>query len=161
MKISVIIPVYNVEQYLRECLDSVMTQSYNDYEVICINDGSTDGSMAVLKEYAEKYPKVSVIDQENKGLSAARNAGINAATGEYVFLLDSDDYLEPDSLDILAKNITDEDIICFNGRRYFEDGRTEEPDKGISAAFDSGWDYYNQYALVNRKFHFVCTVLRM
>jgi glycosyltransferase involved in cell wall biosynthesis len=161
MKISVIIPVYNVEQYLRECLDSVMTQSYNDYEVICINDGSTDGSMAVLKEYAEKYPKVSVIDQENKGLSAARNAGINAATGEYVFLLDSDDYLQPDSLDILAKNITDEDIICFNGRRYFEDGRTEEPDKGISAAFDSGWDYYNQYALVNRKFHFVCTVLRM
>jgi glycosyltransferase involved in cell wall biosynthesis len=161
MKISVIIPVYNVEQYLRECLDSVITQSYNDYEVICINDGSTDGSMAILQEYAKKYPRISLIDQANKGLSAARNAGIHAATGDCICLLDSDDYLEPDSLDILAKNTNDEDLICFNGRRFFEDGRTEEPDKGISAEFSKGWDYYKQYALVSRKFHFVCTVLRM
>lgn len=161
MKISVIIPVYNVEQYLHECLISVITQSYNNYEVICINDGSTDGSLAILQEYARKYSKISVIDQVNSGLSATRNAGIKVATGDYIFLLDSDDYLEPDSLDILARNTTDEDLVCFNGRRYFEDGRIEEPDNGISAEFCRGWDYYNQYALVSRKFHFVCTVLRM
>ncbi len=162
MLISVIIPVYNVELYLAECLDSVLTQTYPHYEVICVNDGSTDGSQAILENYAAKYDKIQVINQDNKGLSAARNAGIAAAKGDYVFLLDSDDKIVKHALETLVAKSNGEDFICFNGKRYFEETNAEDtPDEGIIAEFESGWDYYNQFALVNRKFHFVCTVLRL
>ena len=158
---SIIIPVYNVEQYLKACLDTVIAQNYSDFEVICVNDGSTDGSRSILDEYAAKYSNISIINQENKGLSAARNAGIRAAKGDYIFFLDSDDWIEPDTLKILADKQNGEDLLCFNGRRYFEDGRTETPDTGIVEDRLTGWEYYNKYALVSRKFHFVCTVLRL
>jgi glycosyltransferase involved in cell wall biosynthesis len=158
---TVIIPVYNVSSYLRDCLDSVLAQSFTDYEVICINDGSTDESGDILNEYSRVNRNIKVIHQENKGLSAARNAGMKAAHGEYIFFLDSDDWLVPNALEILKKEANGEDIICFNGRRYFEDGSLEVPDEGITESNLSGWDYYNQYALKPRKFHFVCTVLRI
>ena len=161
MKFSVIIPVYNVEQYLCDCLDSIVAQSYRDYEVICVNDGSTDGSLAILEEYQQKYPQITIISQPNKGLSAARNAGIQAAKGDYLFFLDSDDWIETDTLKILAEKQNGEDLLCFNGRRCFEDGTTEEPDSGIEESQLTGWEYYNKYALLPRKFHFVCTVLRL
>lgn len=163
MKFSIIIPVYNVEKYLCDCLDSVLNQSYpDDYEVICVNDGSTDESLYILKNYADKDKRIKVVSQENKGLSVARNRGINAATGKYIFFLDSDDWLETNALEILSHQIDDEDIICFNGHRYFEDGSKEElPDKGIIENNLTGWDYYNKYALISRKFHFVCVVLRL
>lgn len=93
--ISVIIPVYNVEPYLRECLDSVLTQSYFDLQVILINDGSTDRSGAICDEYAAKDPRVRVIHQKNGGAAAAKNAGLRIATGTYLSFVDSDDYLEP------------------------------------------------------------------
>lgn len=158
---SIIIPVYNVKQYLHDCLNSVLNQTFLNYEVICINDGSTDGSSLILDEYAAKYSNVSIINQENKGLSAARNAGIRAAKGDYIFFLDSDDWIEPNTLKILAEKQKGEDLLCFNGRRYFEDGTTEPPDAGIVEDRLTGWEYYNKYALVSRKFHFVCTVLRL
>ena len=161
MQFSLIIPVYNVEQYLKACLNTVVTQSYSDFEVICINDGSTDGSGLVLDEYAAKYSNISIINQVNKGLSAARNAGIRAAKGDYIFFLDSDDWIETDTLKILAEKQNGEDLLCFNGRRCFEDGTTEEPDSGIEESQLTGWEYYNKYALLPRKFHFVCTVLRL
>lgn len=162
MLISVIIPVYNVEPWLAACLDSVLAQTYPHYEMICVNDGSSDGSLAILDIYAAKYDKIQIINQENAGLSAARNAGIAAAKGDYVFLLDSDDKIEKHALETLAAKSTGEDFICFNGKRYFEETNAEDtPDEGIIAEFKSGWDYYNQFALVNRKFHFVCTVLRL
>ena len=161
MFISFIIPVYNVEQYLQDCLTSVVAQTYFDYEVICVNDGSTDGSLAILEEYQKKYNKIKIISQQNKGLSGSRNVGIQAAKGDYLFLLDSDDWIEPNTLEILAQKQCGEDLVCFNGRRLFEDGRTEEPDGGIEEPLLTGWEYYNEYALVSRKFHFVCTVLRL
>jgi glycosyltransferase involved in cell wall biosynthesis len=161
MKFSIIIPAFNVEIYLRQCLDSVLTQSFTDYEVICINDGSTDESGDILNEYSRVNRNIKVIHQENKGLSAARNAGIKIAQGKYIFFLDSDDWLEPNALKILTDKANNEDIICFSGRRYFEDGSFEVPDEGITESNLSGWDYYNQYALKPRKFHFVCTVLRI
>ena len=161
MFISIIIPVYNVEQYLRECLDSVVSQSFDDYEVVCINDGSSDGSLAILEEYKNRYSKIQVISQQNKGLSGARNVGIKAAKGDYVFFLDSDDWVEPNTLQILFENNSGQDLLCFNGRSYYENGFKEEPDKGITEDKLKGWDYYCKYALVSRKFHFVCTVLRM
>ena len=97
-KFSIIIPVYNVEKYLKKCLDSVFNQTYKDYEVIVVNDGTKDNSMDIVKDY-----DVKVINQKNQGLSAARNAGVKKATGEYLIFLDSDDYWEKDLLKELSK----------------------------------------------------------
>jgi glycosyltransferase involved in cell wall biosynthesis len=161
MFISFVIPVYNVEKYLKQCLGSVIGQTYTDFEIICINDGSTDGSNSILDEYASNHTNFTLLSQDNKGLSAARNAGIRAAKGDYVFFLDSDDWIEPETLKILAEMQKGEDLVCFNGRRFFEDGTVEKQDTGIIEEGLTGWEYYNRYALISRKFHFVCTVLRL
>ena len=95
MFFSIIIPVYNVEPYLRECLDSLFAQDMTDCEVLAVNDGSTDGSRAILAEYAGRYPEaLKVVDKANGGLSSARNAGVDKATGDYLYFLDSDDWLK-------------------------------------------------------------------
>lgn len=94
-KISVIIPVYNTERYLPRCLDSVLSNTYDNLEVICINDGSTDNSINILDNYKVSDERVVVINQKNSGVSAARNAGINVATGEYIAFIDSDDWVHP------------------------------------------------------------------
>jgi glycosyltransferase involved in cell wall biosynthesis len=161
MLISIIIPFFNVAPYLRHCLDSVLKQDLRGCEVICVNDGSTDNSLSILEEYKKQYPQINLLSQENKGLSAARNAGLRAATGDYILFLDSDDWLEKDAIRILHDHIGNEDMLCFNGRRYYEDGTQEEPDAGITESNLTGWDYYNKYALVSRKFHFVSVVLRL
>lgn len=158
---SVIIPVYNVEAYLKQCLDSAVGQTYTNVEIICVNDGSTDDSSSILDEYASNHTNFTLLYQENQGLSAARNAGIRAAKGDYVFFLDSDDWIEPDTFKLLAEKQKGEDMICFNGRRFFEDGTAENPDTGITEEGLTGWKYYNKYALIHRKFHFVCAVLRL
>lgn len=95
-KISIIIPVYNNSQYLHECLDSVCCQTIQDIQIICINDGSTDDSLQVLKEFAEKNSRITIIDQKNQGVSAARNAGLKIAQGKFVGFVDSDDTIEKD-----------------------------------------------------------------
>ena len=92
--ISVIIPVYNVEPYLRECLDSVVNQTFRDLEIICVNDGSTDGSPAILEEYAAKDSRIQIVTKENGGLNTARNAGLERVMGEYFAIVDSDDWLD-------------------------------------------------------------------
>lgn len=97
-KVSVIIPVYNVEPYLSACLDSVCHQTLRDIEIICINDGSTDRSLDILQSYAERDSRIQVYSQENRGPGEARNAGIYRAHGEYIQFMDSDDMLEPDVL---------------------------------------------------------------
>ncbi|MBQ6616502.1 MAG: glycosyltransferase [Thermoguttaceae bacterium] len=92
--VSVIIPVYNVEPYLRECLDSVVNQTLRDLEIICVNDGSTDGSPAILEEYAAKDSRIKIVNKVNGGLNSARNAGLDRVTGEYFAFVDSDDWLD-------------------------------------------------------------------
>lgn len=95
IKVSVIIPVYNVEKYLRKCLDSVINQTLKDIEIICINDFSPDNSLEILNEYAKKDKRIKIINfAKNKGVSAARNAGIEKAIGEYIGFVDSDDYID-------------------------------------------------------------------
>ena len=161
MRFSIIIPVYNVEKYLRECLDSVLNQSLPDWEAICVNDGSKDGSATILEEFVQKDARVKVISQPNGGLSAARNTGLKAAGGEYVLFLDSDDWLEPQALAVLASNLDGEDMLCFSGRRYFEDeGAFHASDRLTAREYPSGMDYYNDNALAHRDFAFVCVVLR-
>lgn len=100
--ISIIIPVYNVEKYLRVCLDSVINQTYSDYEVILVDDGSTDSSPAICDEYCKNDSRFQVIHQENMGLASARNTGIRAAKGQYLYFIDSDDCIHPDLLKIMV-----------------------------------------------------------
>ena len=98
---SVIIPVYNVEDYLEECIDSIVNQTLKDIEIICVNDGSKDGSEDIVKKYAKDDSRIKLINKENGGLSSARNVGIREASGEYIIFLDSDDYLETYALEYL------------------------------------------------------------
>lgn len=105
MKISVIVPVYNVEDYLDQCLTSIIGQTYNDLEIILVNDGSTDTSPAICDEYAAKDSRIKVIHQQNGGVSSARNTGIYAATGDYITFVDSDDWLDKDIYQFMAQAI--------------------------------------------------------
>lgn len=107
--ISVIIPVYNVEDYLAECLDSCIQQDVSDSEFICVNDGSTDSSGKILEEYAEKDDRIRIVNKPNGGLSSARNAGMAAFEGEWIVFLDSDDKFKPDALNILKERIAASD----------------------------------------------------
>ena len=114
--ISVIIPVYNVESYLNECLDSVCKQSFKDIEIICVNDGSTDESLEILSSYAKKDSRVRIITQENGGPGHARNVGLMHASGEYVLFVDSDDFLCENALEELYFNASsnNSDVVIFN-----------------------------------------------
>ena len=102
-KISVIIPVYNTEKYLERCLDSVLAQTHQNFEVICVNDGSTDASESILKRYAEKDKRFKVMKQPNQGQGTARNTGLDIATGDYILFLDSDDQLPDYALAVLLE----------------------------------------------------------
>lgn len=162
MKFSIIIPIYNVEAYLTDCLNSVLNQTWNDFEVICINDGSTDKSLQIAEEFASKDKRIKIISQPNGGLSAARNTGIRTAKGEYLFFLDSDDWIENFTLETLDNNLGQApDILCFSGQRHFENGTLEEADQAYCEEAINGWEYYNKYALKPTKFHFVSVVLRI
>jgi len=115
--ISVIVPVYKVEQYLRRCVDSILAQTYTNIEVILIDDGSPDGCPAICDEYAEKDSRVVVIHQKNAGVSAARNAGLDVAKGDYIGFVDSDDWIEPDMyevlLNLIINNNADISVITY------------------------------------------------
>lgn len=151
MKFSVIVPVYNVEQYLGQCLESIKGQDFMDYEVVCVNDGSADHSRAILEDWSAKFPQMKVIDRENGGLSAARNTGLEAAHGDYVVFVDSDDWVETNMLSRLADETRGEDVVCYASRRT-DNGNTDllEEERG------NGWDYYNRHALEARIIPFVC-----
>ncbi len=127
-KISVIIPIYNVEQYLKECLESVINQTLKDIEIICINDGSTDSSPKILAEYAKRDNRIIIINQENSGVSRARNKGLDVASGEYVSFIDPDDYINTDFYNGLynAAKINDADLCFCNCKKDFCDSTLEE-----------------------------------
>lgn len=151
-RISIIIPAYNAEAYLQRCLDSIVSQDFADCEVIVINDGSTDGTESLL----ERYPRVKVITQTNHGMATARNRGLDAATGDYVLFVDSDDRLCPNALATLAPHLGGEDIIGF-GTRVFNEATETYTDNPIAAAASmAGWDYFNLHRLTPTPVHFVC-----
>lgn len=121
-KVSIIIPVYNVEKYLEKCLDSVVSQTFKNVEIICINNGSTDKSLDILNNYAKTDNRILVINCEN-GLSKARNKGLDTATGDYCYFLDSDDWIEPDAIEKLVNIITtyNTDVVVNNVNVIAED----------------------------------------
>lgn len=121
-KVSIVVPVYNMEKYLEKCMDSLVNQTLEDIEIIVVNDGSTDNSIKILKKYKKKYPdKLIIIDQENQGISVARNNGIDISTGKYIGFVDSDDYVKYDMFENLYNKIekSKADIVVCNYQKYF------------------------------------------
>ncbi|MDO5470010.1 MAG: glycosyltransferase family 2 protein [Akkermansia sp.] len=131
--ISVIVPVYNTAPWLRRCLDSICSQSYGNLEILCINDGSTDNSAEILKEYAAKDARIKVFTQENAGLSAARNTGLEHSTGEWVTGVDSDDYLYPGIYEQALKHRHDDvDMVFFGVQQVDEEYNLLPPNQYFS-----------------------------
>jgi len=123
MTLSVVIPVYRVEQTLNRCLQSVVSQSLDDFEVILVDDGSPDACAQLCDEWAQRDPRIIVVHQSNGGLSAARNTGIEHASGDYITFIDSDDYIGPDTLTAVMNRMGDNDLVeypafCFFGAPY-------------------------------------------
>ena len=134
MLISVIVPVYKVEPYLNRCVDSILGQTYQNLEVILVNDGSKDGSGSICDAYAQKDSRIRVIHKENGGLSSARNAGMDAATGEYITFVDSDDWLEADGYEHLMDLMERYQVKLVCGGNYDVDGETGERTLGVCPA---------------------------
>ncbi len=153
MKLSIIIPAYNAEAYLPQCLDSILAQERQGSEVIVIDDGSTDGTATLL----QCYPDVKVIHQANQGMSTARNRGLDAAQGEYILFVDSDDLLTDGALQALIPNLTGEDIISFNAKKLHDatGEQTYHPTIRETETTD-GWTYFCRHRLESTDIHFVC-----
>ena len=146
MKISIIVPIYNVADYLAKCLDSLLAQDLpqNEYEIIVVNDGSTDNSGDIAQQYADKYENITLINQENQGLSGARNTGIKHAKGEYIQFVDSDDFLEENVLGGLMKQVEEDnlDVLRFKYQNVRINNKSNEyevfkPYKSDSFLFDN------------------------
>ena len=122
-KISIILPVYNVEKYLKQCLDSIINQTFTDFECICVNDGSTDSSLKILQQYASKDNRFKIINQENKGLSESRNIGLSVAIGDYILFIDSDDFIDNNFCEVLYMDtIKYKAELVFGGiYKYYSD----------------------------------------
>ena len=134
MKLSIIVPMYGVENYLRKCVDSLLAQDITDYEIILVDDGSPDKCPQICDEYAEQYSNIKVIHQVNAGLSAARNSGIKVATGDYIMFVDSDDYLQPNVLRALMGQVERDnlDVLRFRYQNVRESGEAFAPYKDMT-----------------------------
>ena len=143
--ISVIIPIYNVEKYLRRCLETVISQSYLNLEIILVNDGSTDTSGNICEEYAEEDSRIKIIHKENGGLSSARNAGMKIANGDYIAFLDSDDFIHPKMYEVMLETLinTDSDMV-ISGICMIDDDDTE------SLLFPLQCDFSKDYVVIEK-----------
>ena len=158
MLFSIIIPAYNAEAYLQRCLDSIFSQEFDDFEVIVINDGSSDGTSVLLDGYTSKHPNLLVLTQSNQGMATARNRGLDDAQGDYILFVDSDDELMPHALSNLAPQINGEDIIGFGSSIYNEETQTITHYTLLTTHYSlhTGWDYFNCHRLEATPVHFVC-----
>ena len=153
-KVSVLVPVYNVERYLKECLDSLINQTLQDIEIICINDGSTDNSLKILKEYEKKDERIKIIDKPNSGYGASMNKGLDLAQGEYIGVVESDDFAKSDMFEALynlAKN-NDADIAKGDWFDYWSDRNFARKNNRISSAksgFVTNFDKDNSIVRIN------------
>lgn len=134
-KISIIVPVYNVEKYLSRCLDSLLNQTLKDIEIICVNDGSSDESLKILESYAEKDNRIKIVNKENGGLSSARNEGLKYVTSDYVGFVDSDDWIEPDTYELALSAVqkNNVDFVSWGAKIVLDDDIKEETPSIASA----------------------------
>lgn len=156
-KVSVIVPVYNVEKYLRQCLDSLVNQTLTDIEIICINDGSTDGSLAILEDYASKDKRIRLISQENQGQGVARNRGIELSTGEYLGFVDPDDWVEYGMFENLYKaaKVHNADLAEAMYSEYYEySGMTKIRKSPVNLPQDKTFDWK-----INKDYLFKSSIL--
>ncbi len=146
--ISVIVPIYNAEKYLKISLTSVLNQTYHNFEVIMINDGSKDGSQTIADEFAKKDKRFKLYNQENSGGSESRNKGLNLASGEYIAFLDNDDIYAPQYLEILLENLqkTEADVSCCSYLKFYGDGNyTFEQKKEVPEFFVSTTPFIDKF----------------
>ena len=160
MKLSIIVPVYNVEAFLNKCVDSLLDQDLpaSEYEIILVDDGSTDSSGALCDTLAAEHGNIRVIHQRNRGLSGARNAGIASAAGAYVQFVDSDDYLEPNVLGVLLRQLEDDrlDILRFNYQNVNEAGEVFEPNKYAKPFVDFSEEVCDGVTFLNERLGYAC-----
>lgn len=142
-KISVIMPLYKVENYIRESLESVLNQTLDDIEIICVDDGSPDASGDIVEEYAKINTNITLIRKENGGQSSARNMALEIATGKYIYFLDSDDYIDPIMLEELYNKAEKEilDMVFFNAIPFFENKKIEDENRGYIDFYNRKGDY--------------------
>lgn len=146
-EVSIIVPVYQVEKYIRQCVDSIMAQTFTDFELILVDDGSKDQSGQICDEYARMDERVKVIHQKNSGAAAARNNGMNHAVGSYLMFIDSDDYIAPMMVECLYKNIVNQnaDITSCNYLYFFENDREKDFSTNIKSEVLFGKEiFYNR-----------------
>lgn len=165
MLISIIVPVYNVEKYLVQAMESILSQKKCELQIILINDGSTDSSLKIIQQYADRYSNIEVINQSNQGLSAARNAGLNVAKGQYVMFLDSDDWLVEGCVEDIVTNIKENapDLLVYAGQKVYEKSkdlvRGELFGPGESKEFATGREAYEALRLTHT--YSTCVVLQV
>ena len=159
--ISVIIPVYNVEEYLRECVDSVLKQTYQNFEIILIDDGSTDSSGDICDEYAGSDERICVIHQKNSGPSKTRNTGLENANGKYIYFLDSDDYIDYNALKLLVNTAesNNADLVFFDAHSFTDDGSEIKQGYVINGNYGTKCGYEILTELHNNKDYHCSVVL--
>ena len=142
--VSIIVPIYNVEKYLAECLDSILGQTFRDMEIILVDDGASDASGQMADDYAARDKRVIVIHKENRGISSARNAGLKIARGEYVYFCDSDDYISSDAIETLYKTalVNNLDMLLFNGDSFLD--KDDIGNKELKSMFGRYKRYYDR-----------------
>ena len=145
--VSIIIPMYNVEKYIGKCLDSLQNQTYGNLEIICVNDGSTDATLDIVLERGKEEPRIRVVNRENGGLSEARNTGMDAATGKYIYFLDADDTLYKDAIRVLVSCAEESllQVVFFNAETIFETKEAEEKNKNYRNYYNRNGRYEGVY----------------
>ena len=152
IKFSIILPVYNVSDCLEKCLDSLLEQTCKDFEIICVNDGSTDNSLEILERYKDKFDNYQIITTENQGLAQARNTGFPHAKGKYICYIDSDDFIVPEFFEeIFAKTSASPDIIIFGAKTYYSKSGKLRQGQYSSKNFKKEFDINKLYS-----FHPIC-----
>lgn len=147
MKISVIVPVYNIASYISQCIDSIINQSYKNLEIILVNDGSNDNSLDIISQYAKNDNRIKIIDKPNGGLSSARNAGMEISTGDYISFIDGDDWISHDMYQKLVEKATynnNPDILVFGIKRYWSTEKETILSYEMPEKVFNGLDFYNQ-----------------
>lgn len=126
--ISVVIPVYNVDKYITDCLESIVSQTFSEWEVVMVNDGSSDRSVEICKSFCERDSRFRVLEQENRGVSAARNTGIDACCGEYIFFMDADDTILPNTFEALNAVLheTKADMVSFQFQKIVDESEIHQ-----------------------------------
>lgn len=148
-KISIIVPVYNTEKYISECINSLLSQTYNNYEIIIIDDGSTDNSYKICKDYEKKHKKIKLYSQKNSGVSSARNLGIKVSSGDFIIFVDSDDYCNSNYLETIKDNLHEDELLGFGFEKTYTNKKITIL---LNSFYCNNKDEMDEFIIANSKF---------